>query len=336
MGLQPSAVPAREMRGWRPPKKIVVLIDTPARLQWLRESVADTGVEVIGAKSPAQFLASVEHADGVEGLCSAALVAADPDLRWIQTQGAGVDGCVSIPRVASGDIILTNMQKVDAANVAEHAFALILALSRQLPDWATAQSRHSWDPRLSHDMLDLEGSTLLIVGLGGNGTAIAQRAHAFGMHVIATRARDTAAPDFVEHVGLPTELPDLATRADVIVNTTPLTPQTDGLFDAAMFARMKSTALFINVGRGKSVVTADLVRALQRGQIAGAGLDVVDPEPLPASNPLWRAPHVVITPHVADRSPQRMQRFWVVMRENLRRYAHGENLLSLVDPQRGY
>jgi phosphoglycerate dehydrogenase-like enzyme len=103
-----------------------------------------------------------------------------------------------------------------------------------------------------------------------------------------------------------------------------------------MFSRMKRTALFINVGRGKTVVTRDLVQALKKGAIAGAGLDVVDPEPLPADDPLWQAPNVIITPHVADRSALRMERVWLVMRENLRRYVRGEKLLSVVDPQRGY
>jgi phosphoglycerate dehydrogenase-like enzyme len=334
--LSESSFPSRDMERWRPPRKIVVLIDSPGRLRWLGEAVADTDVQLLGARTPSDFLSLIKDADAVEGLCSAAIVAADPELRWIQTQGAGVEGCVDIPRVASGDILVTNMQKVDAPNVAEHAFALILGLCRQMPALDRSQRKREWGSRLPRQMLDLDGSTMLVVGLGGNGTAIAERAHAFGMHVIATREGGTYQPPFVDYVGTPEELPHLIPQADVIVNATPLTSRTTAMFGSGAFRSMKRTALFINVGRGKSVVTADLVNALTTGQIAGAGIDVVDPEPLPRESPLWEAPNLIITPHVADRSPRRMERFWAVMRENLRRYVHGEKLLSVVDPQRGY
>jgi phosphoglycerate dehydrogenase-like enzyme len=132
------------------------------------------------------------------------------------------------------------------------------------------------------------------------------------------------------------ELTQLVGQADIVVSSVPLTPKTIGLFDAAMFARMKPTAFFINVGRGKTVVTKDLIAALNEHRIAGAGLDVVDPEPLPPDHPLWKTANVIITPHVGDISQLRMQRMWLVMRENLRRYVAGEKLLSVVNTTRGY
>jgi len=336
LGLQESAVPIRDMKGWRQPRKIVVLIDSEARLQWFREAIAGVDVELVGAHDPAEFLASINNADAVEGICNAAIVEADTELRWIQTQGAGVEDCVKIARVARGDIVLTNMQRVDSSNVAEHTFALILALSRHLPALSSLQQKKSWKSGLPWHMLDLQGGTMLVVGLGGNGTAIAERARAFGMRIIAIRAGSHSKPAFVDYVGAPAELGNLLGSADVVVNTLPLTAQTERLFDATMFGKMKHTALFINVGRGKTVVTADLVKALESGSIAGAGLDVVNPEPLPPEDPLWQAPNVIITPHVADRSSLRMERAWLIMRENLRRYVRGDKLLSVVDPQRGY
>jgi len=337
LGLREGATPVREMKSWRQPRKIVVLIDSESRLQWFRQVVTGIdGIQLVGARDPAEFLASAKDADAVEGLCNAAIVEADTQLRWIQAQGSGVEDCVRIPRVARGDILLTNMQRVDSANVAEHAFALMLALSRQLPAFSSLQQKRSWPSAVAPPMLDLQGGTLLVVGLGGNGSAIAERARAFGMRVTAVRAGSHAKPTFVDYVGAPSELATLLSSADVVVNTLPLTGQTEHLFDAAMFSRMKRTALFINIGRGKTVVTRDLVQALKKGAIAGAGLDVVDPEPLPADDPLWQAPNVIITPHVADRSALRMERVWLVMRENLRRYVRGEKLLSVVDPQRGY
>lgn len=125
-------------------------------------------------------------------------------------------------------------------------------------------------------------------------------------------------------------------QADFIVNSTPLTDETVGMFNAAIFAHMRPGAFFFNVGRGRSVVTADLVAALRGGKLAGAGLDVVDPEPLPQDSPLWKMPNVLITAHVGDESDLKVERSWLLMRENLRRYVDGGKLLSVVDAKRGY
>jgi phosphoglycerate dehydrogenase-like enzyme len=183
---------------------------------------------------------------------------------------------------------------------------------------------------------ELRGRTLLVVGLGGIGTEVARRAHGFGLRVVATRASPAPRPDFVAYVGTPAELAALAGDADIVVNCTPLLPSTERLFDAAFFAAMKPGGLFINVGRGKSVVQADLIAALRDGQLAGAGLDVTDPEPLPADDPLWQAPNVLITPHVSASSDRVFDRVFLLARENLRRYVSGEPLLSVVDRERGY
>jgi phosphoglycerate dehydrogenase-like enzyme len=156
------------------------------------------------------------------------------------------------------------------------------------------------------------------------------------MDVIAIRNSGTEGPPFVSQVGLPKDLAAFAGRSDVIVNTLPLTAETKGFFDRAAFDAAKRGALFINVGRGGTVVTADLVAALQDGRIGGAGLDVTDPEPLPPDHPLWRTPNVLITPHVSaavegDEGPR-----WILARENLRRYAVGDKLLSEVGLAKGY
>jgi phosphoglycerate dehydrogenase-like enzyme len=182
----------------------------------------------------------------------------------------------------------------------------------------------------------VRGKTMLVVGLGGIGSEVARLAHAAGMRVIATRASARTGPDYVSYVGLPDELLKLASEADVVVNTAPLTPQTTGVFDAEFFAKMKPTAYFINVGRGKSVVTSALVDALSSGAIAGAGLDVTDPEPLPAEHPLWRAPNLIVTPHVANDSDLGFGAQAEVIKENTRRYIAGERMLSVVDVARGY
>jgi phosphoglycerate dehydrogenase-like enzyme len=182
----------------------------------------------------------------------------------------------------------------------------------------------------------VKGKTLLVAGLGGIGTEVARRGHALGMRVIATRASDRKGPEFVSYVGRPDELPKLVAEADVIVNALPLTQATQDTFDARVFSVTKRSALFINVGRGGTVDTAALIEALRSGAVGGAGLDVTDPEPLPADHPLWQAPNVIITPHVASDSDLGNARVWEIVRENLRRYVAGEKMLSVVDIERGY
>lgn len=156
------------------------------------------------------------------------------------------------------------------------------------------------------------------------------------MRVVATRGSRREGPGFIEYVGLADEAITLAQQADVVVNAAPLTAQTQGLFDADFFEGMKPSAYFISVGRGKSTVTDDLVAALAEGKIAGAALDVTDPEPLPQDHPLWGDPRVIITPHISAQSPETLQRIGLLVAENMRRYIAGEPLLSVVNVKRGY
>jgi phosphoglycerate dehydrogenase-like enzyme len=186
------------------------------------------------------------------------------------------------------------------------------------------------------DFMELEGRTVLVVGLGGIGTQVAKRAHGLGMRVIATRGSRREGPDYVDYVGLADEVNELAGQADVVINTAPLTAGTRGMFNAAFFAAMKPSAYFISVGRGASTVTDDLVAALESGSIRGAGLDVTDPEPLPPGHPLWSMPRVIITPHTGGRSDKGRDRLFLLVQENLRRYVNGEPMLSVVDIERGY
>jgi len=175
-----------------------------------------------------------------------------------------------------------------------------------------------------------------VVGLGGVGTEVAERAHAFGMTVTAIRNSDRPGPPTVSRVGQSAALHDFLREADVVVNTLPLTDETRHMFDARAFAAMKPGAWFINVGRGATVVTADLTQALEAGHVGAAALDVTDPEPLPSDHPLWRMPNVIITPHVAPNSEVNIDSRWALFRENLRRYVAGEPMLSVVDTSRGY
>jgi len=214
---------------------------------------------------------------------------------------------------------------------------MMLALSRHFEFFMQQQQEAHWAHEdAAPQLTDIDGKTVLVVGLGGIGTEVARRAHALGMRVVATRASGHQGPEFVSYVGLPDELLKLAADADFVVNCTPLTPETTGIFNRQFFDALKPGADFISVGRGPSTVTADLIAALKSGRLGGAGLDVTDPEPLPADSPLWHLPNVIITPHIsADTSVSQEQRKAVLV-ENLRRYAAGEPMLSVVDIERGY
>jgi len=333
LGLHVAAYPVRERPGWRSPQ--IVLINK--ELLDLRPSLQQAAPRVklieVSAATPKEIAA----ADAAIGVCSAELLAQAKQLQWIQWPAAGVDRCVQQPAMHQRHLLLTNLQRTMGPSMAEHVLGMMLVLSRHFDFFLRQQQQAQWvSDGTTPQLVDLDGKTVLVVGLGGIGTEVARRAHALGMHVTATRASGRSGPDFVSYVGLPDELPKLAGDADFIVNCAPLTPQTTGIFNREFFEKLKPGAYFISVGRGKSTVTADLIAALSSGRLAGAGLDVVDPEPLPADSPLWHLPNVIITPHVsADTSVSAEQRKFVLV-ENLRRYSAGEPMISVVDLERGY
>jgi phosphoglycerate dehydrogenase-like enzyme len=336
LSLPASPVAARDLPGWRVPTQIAVAYADSERLAQLQAAVPDVRLRALDRQAPLPpQLADVQ---AVVGVCSAEVLAAAKQLHWIQLLSVGVERCVVVPGLAERGIVLSNMQRTSAVPIAEHAIAMMMALARGLPHYGRAQQVRVWrgDADERQAMREVTGRTLLVVGLGGIGTEVARRAHGLGMRVIATRNSSRDGPDFVAQVGLPDELLTLAAQADVVVNATPLTPETTDLFDRTFFAALKPGAYFINVGRGRSVVTDALVAALRSGRVAGAGLDVVEPEPLPKSHALWLQPNVIITPHVAASSDVQGERYWIVVAENLRRYVAGEPLLNVVDIARGY
>jgi phosphoglycerate dehydrogenase-like enzyme len=336
LGLDVDQRPARDYPGWKRPDRVLVMGATAVRLDWLRAEAG--GVDLIGAATAEEGERLVVDADALIGWFTASMIERGTRLRWMQIQRAGAESVVGQPLVASRGIVVTSLKRLASPVVADHAFGLLIALTRRLPDLLEHQRRQHWgqaDVDASR-LATLHGRTMLVAGLGGIGTALARRAEAFGMRVIALRAGSAPAPAFVERVGGPGDLADFVREAHVVINALPLTAGTERLFDAAMFARMRPDAIFINVGRGASVVSDDLAHALSAGQLAGAALDVTDPQPLPPGHPLWRMPNVVITPHVASWSASTAAWGWVIARENLRRYVAGEPLVSVVDLARGY
>lgn len=333
-GVEAGDVALRDMPGWREPRKIVM----PAgRITEQEAQSLLPGVEVVFYRSSRDAIANARGADAIVASCNTDVIGAAEDAIWVQVFSAGVDRCVGAERIANGSIVLTNMQKMSSPVIGEHVIALTFSLARGIPRFAKDMTSGEWhrDSDISNSMVSLAGKTMLVIGLGGIGTEAARRAAALDMRVIGTRRSSREGPDFVAHVGLSDELLTLAAEADFIVNALPLTPETTGLIDAEFFKAAKRGAFFINVGRGRTVITDDLVAALRSGQIAGAGLDVTDPEPLPADHALWQMDNVIITPHVSARDSDRTRRM-MLFKENLKRFAAGDALLNVVDPELGY
>ena len=342
LGLKQSPQSIREAKTWQKPKRIVLVMaarqleSRPDAVEWLKPVAGDAEFVVANSRKEAANL--LDGADVLLGYCTHETLEKGKDLRYILNFSAGVDRCTSSPLIQERDLLVTNMQRIYGPGIAEHAIAMMYMLTRKLHVFYDQQLDELWDRSAVKrtEMWEVQGRTMLVVGLGGIGTEIARRANALGMRVIATRNSSREGPKFVDYVGLSHELDKLAGQADIVVNATPLTPATTGLFDDRFFAKMKSGAYFINVGRGKSVVTDDLIDALNAGRLGGAALDVQDPEPLPPGHPLWSARNLIITPHISAGSDAQMERFWLVLRENLRRYTNGERMLNVVDIKRGY
>ncbi|HET7202542.1 MAG TPA: D-2-hydroxyacid dehydrogenase [Steroidobacteraceae bacterium] len=336
LGLEESPEPVRQRKGWAPPKTVLVANVRPELLPAL-QAVAP-GVKLLAAEDADQAVELARQADAVLGFCNAEVLEAGRRIRWVQTYSAGVEHCVGLPAIQARDILLTNMQRVAGPVMAEHVLAMMFAFARGLDFYIPERLERRWTEDLPETsrMLTLDGKTVLVVGLGGIGTEVARRAQALGMAVDAIRASGREGPDYVREVGLPSDLLRLAARADFIVNTTPLTAETRGMFDARFFAGVKPGAYFFNVGRGQSVDQQALIDALKSGRLGGAGLDVTDPEPLPPGNALWSLPNVILTPHVSTRSDLGDAARLAVVRENLRRYVAGDKMLSVVDTRKGY
>ncbi|MDG3006915.1 D-2-hydroxyacid dehydrogenase [Paludisphaera mucosa] len=298
---------------------------------------AAPGLDLIVCGGEDEAVARVAEA---QGLCyivtPRVLRAGAKSLQWAQNPSAGVEHLMGIPELVEGPIVLTNMQRAFAPEIADQALAYLLAFTRDIPHFLRDNAEKRWGDRRRGVVLEeLAGKTMVVVGLGGIGTEIARRAYGFGVRVVATDPKVWERPLFVDELHKPEKLHDLLPTADVVASAVPLTKASTKLIGAKEFGLMKQGAILINVSRGKVVDTDALVAALDSGKVAAAGLDVTDPEPLPDGHPLWSR-NVIITPHTAGQSPGGERRRHEILRENLRRFAAGETLLNVVDKKAGY
>lgn len=252
-------------------------------------------------------------------------------LRFIQTIGAGVDAVLPAPDLAL-DVKIANARGVHAVQMGEFALAMMLHFAKDMPRIARQQAAKEWDMFFAPS---LSGATCGILGLGAIGEAIAERAKFLGMRVIGTQ-RTPKASEHVEKIYSPEETGTVVAQADYLVLVLPLTEETRGLMDAAMLAKMKPDAVLINLSRGGVVDEVALGAALHDGKIKGAAMDVFEEEPLPAGNPLWDAPNLLITPHMAAVSDKYIPMVTEILIDNLHRLEAGEALYNEIDRERGY
>lgn len=256
-------------------------------------------------------------------------------LKWLQLNYAGSDNYAA-PGVLPEGVILTNASGAYGLAISECMLAGVLTLIKRLDQYQRNQAQHIW--RNEGEVSSIEGSTTLVVGFGDIGSSFAQRMHALGSTVIGIRRNVTEKPDYVSALYQLDALDRLLPLADFVSLSLPNSPQTRNIIGAEQFAAMKDSALLINVGRGTAVDTDALCSALNGGQIGGAVIDVVNPEPLPAGHPLWDAPHLVLTPHVTGNYnlPETLRRVVNIALRNLAAYLNGQPMESVVDFKTGY
>lgn len=260
------------------------------------------------------------------------VLAAAPGLRWQHSPSAGVNHILT-PHFLQRDIILTNSAGVHAIPISEFVLAFMLYHTKNLRKLQTLQDEHTWIRGIFLE--ELADTTLLIIGAGNIGQAIASRAKAFGVRVWGSRRHPEPLPNFDKIVG-GDEWRSLLPDADYVVIATPLTPETKGLIDEAALRSMRPSAYLINIARGAIVDETALLTALREGWIAGAGLDTVATEPLPPESPLWSLPNAFITPHCSGLSPRLKERIAELFIDNLQRYQSGQPLRNVVDKKAGY
>jgi phosphoglycerate dehydrogenase-like enzyme len=289
-------------------------------------------LHVVVAETPEEALREIADADAAFGTLTPELVGRAKRLEWLQAPAIAPPAGYYFPELQAHPVVVTNFRGIFNDHIAAHIMAFVLALSRGLHRYMPLQLQRKWAPdRLDTGIVYLPESTALIVGVGGIGAETAQKCAAFGMQVLGVDARVRECPPGVTELHRPDRLDELLPRADFVILTIPHTPETEGLMNAARFARMKRTAFFINIGRGMTTRLSDLVAALHDGTIAGAALDVFEQEPLPADHPLWSAPNVLITPHTAGFGPYLDDRRLEIIVDNAKRFVQKQPLRNVVD-----
>ena len=316
-------------------KAVISSLITDKFLSELHANFPDVDFEV--AETPDEQKLHIKDADVFLGVPSREVFLAADKLRWLQCPGTGIDRIMAVPEILDSDVVVTNARGPHANPIADHTMGMIISFAHNLRELYDDQKAHRWDLRkYDQRMVELGGSTMGILALGDIGSAVARRAHAFGMDVYAVDAREMDPPPEVKEVWGTERLDDLLKISDWFVITVPFTEKTKGLIDRRRIEMMKPGAHLIVVSRGEIVDEEALVDALRSGHLAGAGLDVTAVEPLPADNPLWDLENVVITPHVSALTAEMWEGRRQIFQENLRRFLANEPFLYVCNKREGY
>ena len=298
--------------------------DWPERL---KSAIPDIHVDV--CRSVGEAMEVIGEADAAFGNIAPELLERADKLRWIFCPQAGPPAGYYHQALIDSDVVVTNTREIYNDHISAHIMAFVLAFARGLHLYIPQQLQRSWRPQ--RQVIHLPDSTAVIVGVGGIGGETARLCAEFGITVLGIDPRRPEPPSGVAELHRPEALSEVLPRGDFVISTVPETPETQGMFAAEQFRLMKNVAYFINIGRGATVVLNDLTAALQRGHVAGAGLDVFQVEPLPADHPLWTLPGVLITPHVAGTGPYLPERRAELFIDNCMRFNEGRPLRNVVD-----
>src|SRR5690242_7808655 len=318
-------------------QKKILVSDSDVQLAEDLRSVT-TAAKIVPV-TQANVIQEIVDADAYIGDITSAEVRAGKNLKWVGVMSAGVER-VLFPRdgtsaLRDSNITLTNNKIVQGPEIADHALAMLLMLSRNLYILYRNDQQQLWNPRSFHG-IELNGKTAVVVGVGGIGTQIAVRANAFGMTVIGVDTEDKPFMPFLKKVVKPDQFDDVLPQADVVFISVPDTPKSHKMMGTREFELMKKDSYFVAVSRGGIYDMNGLVKALDEKRLAGAGVDVTDPEPLPKDHALWKFENAIITPHIAGRSDQDAGRMVGTIQENIRRFVAGKPLINVVDKRKGY
>ena len=316
------------------PIKLVMLPPhTPTTREWVKRLVALPEISLVVAENADQATKEIVDADAAYGTLTPELLQSARRLRWLQSPQIAPPAGYYFPELVTHPVTVTNFRGIFNDRIGVHIMAFVLAFARGLHRYYPQQLRREWrqaTPR-NAGVVHLPDATAVIVGVGEIGAETARLAATFGMHVIGVDARRKDKPTGVAELHSPSMLDDILPRGDFVILTVPLTPDTAGYMNRKRFQKMKPSAFFINIGRGKTTRLDDLVAALEAGELAGAGLDVFEQEPLPADHPLWTMPGVLITPHTAGYGPGLDERRYEIISDNYRRLLAGETMRNVVD-----
>jgi phosphoglycerate dehydrogenase-like enzyme len=328
IALSALALPAQTL-------KIIAQGMSPAEVQEY-QSVSNK-VKIVGVTKE-NVMQEIVDADAFIGTITPQMVRAGKKLRWVAIRSAGVE--TVLHRSGGNDlrdsnIILTNNQIVQGVEIADHAMAMLLSLTRNIPNFIKMRESGKWVGNKA-GLVELNGKTAVVIGVGGIGSQIAIRAWAHGMKVIGVDPEDIPWSPFVTRFVKPDMLDEVIPQADVVFISAPHTEKSHKMMGPKQFELMKKDSYFIAVSRGGIYDLPALVKALDSKRLAGAGVDVTDPEPLPEGNSLWKFDNAIVTPHIAGRSDKDAARMSDTIKENIRRFADGKPLINVVDKQKGY